>query len=147
VLVAGGAIAFVVLNGQAAPRGTNTTTTPTTVPTAATNSPQAQTVTSYYSAIKNQDYNTAFTYLITADIEIGTQKLTQSLFSQTGQALDTQDGKVTAFVITNATNVTKNGVSFVEFTVSVTRKGAPYKVHLEVQQVNGAWKIVGIDNI
>lgn len=142
VLVAGGAITLVVLNGQA-PTRNPTATAPTTV----TNSTAAQTATSYYGAIKNQDYKTAFTYLDTSNIKSSGVRLTQDVFVQACQRIDAQAGKVTAFVIAKTSTVSNNGVSLTQITVHVTRTSGSYNVLLELRQENGVWKIVGLDNI
>jgi ABC-type transporter MlaC component len=104
----------------------------------------AITVDQYYTAVKNQDYNTAFTYISTNLTASNGQTLTQELYSTAAQALDTVKGKVTNFSVGNIS--TNNNVATV--TVSVTRGSAsPYDVHLQLQQVNGSWKITSYDNI
>ena len=104
----------------------------------------AITVDQYYTAVKNQDYNTAFTYISTNLTASNGQTLTQELYSTAAQALDTVKGKVTNFSVGSLS--TSNNVATV--TVSVTRGNAsPYDVHLQLQQVNGSWKITSYDNI
>jgi hypothetical protein len=104
----------------------------------------AITVDQYYTAVKNQDYNTAFTYISTNFTASNGQTLTQELYSTAAQALDTVKGKVTNFSVGSVS--TSNNVATV--TVSVTRGNAsPYDVHLQLQQVNGSWKITSYDNI
>jgi len=102
----------------------------------------AITVNQYYSAVEKQDYNTAFSY--TNLTVLNGQTLTQELYTTTAQALDTAKGKVTNFSVGNVT--TNNNIATV--TVSVTRAGTPtYNVQLQLQQVNGTWKIISFDNI
>ncbi len=98
----------------------------------------------YYSAVEKQDYNTAFSYISTNLTASNGQTLTQELYATAAQALDTVKGKVTNFSVGNVS--TNNNVATV--TVSVTRGGGtPYDVHLQLQQVNGSWKITSYDNI
>ena len=104
----------------------------------------AITVNQYYSAVEKQDYNTAFSYISTGLTAQNGQTLTQELYTTAAQALDTLKGKVTNYSVGNVS--TSNNVASV--TVSVTRGGAaPYDVHLQLQQVNGSWKITSYDNI
>ena len=101
-------------------------------------------VNQYYSAVEKQDYHTAFSYISTNLTASNGQNLTQELYTTAAQALDTVKGKVTNFSVGSIS--TTNNVASV--TVSVTRAGAsPYDVHLQLQQVNGAWKITSYDNI
>ena len=72
------------------------------------------------------------------------QALTQELYTTAAQALDTVKGKVTNYSVGSVS--TSNNIANV--TVSVTRGSAsPYDVHLQLQQVNGTWKITSYDNI
>ena len=104
----------------------------------------AITVNQYYSAVEKQDYNTAFSYISTNLTASNGQTLTQELYTTAAQALDTVKGKVTNFSVGNVS--TNNNIATV--TVSVTRGSGPsYDVHLQLQQVNGAWKITSYDNI
>ena len=98
----------------------------------------------YYTAVKNQTYNTAFSYISTNITASNGQTLTQELYTTAAQALDTVKGKVTNFSVGSVS--TSNNIANV--TVSVTRGSAsPYDVHLQLQQVNGTWKITSYDNI
>jgi hypothetical protein len=104
----------------------------------------AITVDQYYTAVKNQNYNTAYSYISTNLTASNGQTLTQELYTTAAQALDTVKGKVTNYSIGNIS--TNNNVATV--TVSVTRGSAsPYDVQLQLQQVNGSWKITSYDNI
>jgi hypothetical protein len=102
------------------------------------------TVTQYYNAVEKQDYNTAFSYISTNLTASNGQTLTQELYTTAAQALDTVKGKVTNYSIGSIS--TNNNIA--SLTVSVTRGGAaPYAVRLQLQQVNGSWKITSYDNI
>ena len=104
----------------------------------------AITVNQYYSAVEKQDYNTAFSYISTNLTASNGQTLTQELYTTAAQALDTVKGKVTNFSVGSVS--TSNNIATV--TVSVTRGSSPpYDVHLQLQQVNGSWKITSYDNI
>jgi hypothetical protein len=104
----------------------------------------ANTVNQYYNAVERQDYNTAFSYIDQNLTASNGQPLTQQVYTLAAQGLDTLKGKVTNFTVKNITtnNTTTNVI------VTVTRANAPaYDVHLELQQVNGTWKITSYDNI
>jgi hypothetical protein len=98
----------------------------------------------YYTAVKNQNYNTAYSYISTNMTASNGQTLTQELYTTAAQALDTVKGRVTNFSVGSVS--TSNNIANV--TVSVTRgSNSPYDVHLQLQQVNGTWKITSYDNI
>jgi hypothetical protein len=102
------------------------------------------TVNQYYNAVEKQDYTTAYSYIGTNLIAQNNQTLTQELYTTAAQALDTVKGKVTNF---NVKNVNPNTTT-TSVTVTVTRGNAsPYDIHLQLQQVNGSWKITSYDNI
>ena len=101
----------------------------------------------YYTAIQNQDYATAYSYLDASNITFNNQNLTQGLYTQAAQAVDAQKGKVTSYSITSTNVSSSNGVNTATFTISVTRNGSPYDVHLKLQQEGSNWKIVSIDNV
>jgi uncharacterized protein DUF3828 len=98
----------------------------------------------YYTAVKNQNYNTAFSYISTNSTQFNGHNLTQDLYMTTAQALDATRGKVTNFSVGNIS--TNNNTATV--TVSVTRANtSAYNVQLQLQQINGSWKITSFDNI
>jgi hypothetical protein len=102
-------------------------------------------VNQYYSAVEKQDYATAYSYISTNLIAQNNQPLTQELYTTAAKALDTVKGPVTKYTFGNNISVTNNTASV---TVSVTRGSAPaYDVQLQLQQVNGSWKITSYDNI
>jgi len=104
----------------------------------------AYTVNQYYNAIEKQDYTTAYSYIGTNLTTTTGKTVTQDLYTAAAQALDVTKGKVTNFSVGNISS--SNNVTSV--TVSVTRANAvPYDVHLQLQQVNGTWKITSYDNI
>ncbi len=112
-----------------------------------THNPATDVANKYYTAIQNQDYATAYSYLDASNITFDNQSLTQSLYTQAAQTVDTQKGQVTSYSITSSNVNSSNGVNTATFTVSVTRNGSPYDVHLKLQQKGSDWKIVSIDNV
>ena len=112
-----------------------------------THNPATDVANKYYTAIQNQDYATAYSYLDASNITFNNQNLTQGLYTQAAQAVDAQKGKVTSYSITSTNVSSSNGVNTATFTISVTRNGSPYDVHLKLQQEGSNWKIVSIDNI
>lgn len=114
---------------------TSVVISPTSVPT---------TPTQYYTAIEHQDYTTAYSYVAPNLTASNGQPLTQELYTTAAQALDTVKGQVTSYTV-GSTSVSSNIESV---TVIVTRGSTPaYEVHLQLQQINGSWKITSYDNI
>jgi hypothetical protein len=105
----------------------------------------AVTADQYYQAIKNQNYAQAYTYLDTTGVSVQGQQVTQDLFVRVAQAVDTAKGPVTGFTTTNVPTDTSNNTATV--TMSVTRGGQTYPVHLQLKKVGNSWKIVGADSI
>jgi hypothetical protein len=105
-------------------------------------------VNKYYTAIKNQDYATAYQYL---DPNLKTNQgglsVTQDLFIQAGQLVDEEKGQVTNYTITSTSLNSTNGVNTGSFTVHVTRTGTSYDVHLRLRQEGNDWKIISFDTI
>jgi len=102
----------------------------------------------YYSAIKTQDYGTAYTYLGSRlQTEYSQQTFTQAALQQ-----DAVAGKVSSFGMANiptgdpayvTLTVTRtNGTSYTGGTNETT-----YTVHLELRQEGGAWKVTAFDRI
>ena len=99
---------------------------------------------SYYQAIENQDYSQAYGYLANNMQTTSGQTLSQNLYATAAQGKDTTDGKVTSFTQAGFSN--NNGVASV--TITVTRNGQPYDVHLKLQQDSSStWKITSYDDI
>lgn len=98
---------------------------------------------SYYSAIQNQDYAKAYSYLDSNMQTLSGQTLTQNLYTTAATAKDTADGAVISFSQTDYT--TNNGTASI--TMSVTRNGLTYDVHLQLQQANNNWVITSYDAI
>ena len=93
----------------------------------------------YYSAIKTQDYATAYSYL---GSHLKTEYSLQS-FTQAAQQQDALAGRVSRF---GMTNIPMSDPAFV--TLTVTRmNGATYDVHLELQQEGGMWKVTAFDRL
>jgi cytoskeletal protein RodZ len=93
----------------------------------------------YYSAIKTQDYSTAYSYL---GSHLQTEYSQQS-FIQAAEQQDTALGTVSSFGMTNIPTGEPANV-----TLTVTRaNGSTYTVHLELRQEGGAWKVTTFDRI
>ncbi len=103
----------------------------------------AVTATQYYQAIKTQDYVKAYSYIDPASASVAGQTLTQDLFVNGAQAIDTQKGVVTNFT-SSGFNITGN-VGTV--TMLITRNGQSYTVHLELKKEGNDWKITNADGI
>lgn len=99
---------------------------------------------SYYQAIENQDYSQAYGYLANNMQTTSGQTLSQNLYTTAAQGKDTTDGQVTNFTQTNFSN--NNGVASI--TMTVTRNGSVYDVHLKLQQDSSStWRITSYDDI
>jgi hypothetical protein len=102
------------------------------------------TANAYYQAIKDQDYNKAYTYWDTSKVtSVGGQQVTQGAFVQLGQLDDKLRGAVTSF---SQTNESTNGDTATA-TMSVTRNGSTYPVQLQMHKVGSDWKITSANNI
>jgi hypothetical protein len=105
-------------------------------------------VNKYYTAIKTQDYATAYQYLDSnMRTSVSDLPLTQDLFTRAGQGLDRIEGQVTKYTITSTSLKSTNGVNTGTFTISVTRGGTSYDVHLQLKQEGDNWKIISYDHI
>jgi len=102
------------------------------------------TANAYYQAIKDQDYNKAYTYWDTSKVtSVGGQQVTQGAFVQLGQLDDKLRGAVTSL---SQTNESTNG-NTATATMSVTRNGSTYTVQLQMNKVGSDWKITSANNI
>lgn len=101
------------------------------------------TATEYYQAIEKQDYATAYNYLDTSKVSLQGQALSQQAFIKAAQLLDTTQGPVTKH---NITNIQVNNDT-ATLTVTATRGGSSYEVHLQLQKIGDSWKIIQLDNI
>ena len=101
---------------------------------------------SYYQAIKQQDYAKAFTYLDTSAISLPNgQQATETAFTAAGQALDQVQGAVTSYTPSNVQ--TNNGIATITMTVMRQHSSSSYQVHLELKQQGNDWKITKLDSI
>ncbi len=102
------------------------------------------TANAYYQAIKNQDYNKAYSYWDTSKLTaVNGQQVTEQAFAALAQLDDTRQGPVTNF---SQTNISVNNDT-ATVTMSVTRNGPPYTVQLQMSKVGNDWKITRADNI
>jgi hypothetical protein len=105
-------------------------------------------VNGYYTAIQNQQYSQAYTYLTPQG---SNAHLTQDQFTQQAKQRDSQYGPVYRFTTgTPSVNYSDtNGQTIDRFTISVTvaRAKTTYTVQLSAQKINGAWKIENFNQI
>nr|BBH93659.1 hypothetical protein KTA_18580 [Thermogemmatispora argillosa] len=104
------------------------------------------TVNSYYSAIQQQDYNRAYSYLAIDTLTVQGEDMgaSESGFALVAAAVDRQAGTVTSYSITSSST---NGDE-ATVTVHVTRSsGIAYDVHLQLTKISDEWKITQLDNI
>ncbi len=93
----------------------------------------------YYSAIKTQDYSTAYSYLGS-----GLQReYSLQAFTQAAQQQDAVLGRVIRF---GMVNIPTGDPAYVTLTVTRTN-GTTYTEHLEQRQEGGAWKVTAFDRI
>ncbi len=93
----------------------------------------------YYTAIRDQDYARAYSYLGS-----GLQsRLSQEAFSQQAQRQDEALGRVSRYAYAN---VPAGDPATVILTVTRSN-GTSYTVHLEMRQEGGAWKVSAFDRI
>ena len=93
----------------------------------------------YYTAIRDQDYARAYSYLGS-----GLQsRLSQEAFSQQAQRQDEAIGRVSRYAYAN---VPAGDPAAVILTVTRANRTS-YTVHLEMRQEGGAWKITAFDRI
>ncbi|GER85082.1 MAG: DUF4878 domain-containing protein [Thermogemmatispora sp.] len=104
------------------------------------------TVNDYYSAIQQQNYSEAYSYLEVDTLAIQGQQIspTESGFALVAQVIDQQAGPVISYSITSSST---NGDT-ATVVVHVTRSsGVAYDVHLQLTKINSEWKITQLDNI
>ena len=93
----------------------------------------------YYTAIRDNDYTKAYSYLGT-DLRTS---ISQEDFTRQGQQQDAAFGRVSHY---SYSNVPLGDPATA--TITVTRaSGTTYTVHLELRQEGGAWKISAFDRI
>ncbi|MFL5628377.1 MAG: hypothetical protein ACJ788_22585 [Ktedonobacteraceae bacterium] len=103
------------------------------------------TVQQYYQAIKQQDYATAYSYLASnATVNVNGQSVPvtqESSFETAAKALDISLGPVTS------ADSNTQGSDTSRVTVTVTRNGRSYDVHMVLVKVGNNWKIQSADGI
>ena len=111
------------------------------------NSPAKAVSQQYYDAIKSQDYAKAYSYVdpnINITFQGQSQPISEQLFAQAAQGYDLAKGNVRDYSIGG---VNLSSSSSADVTVTVTRKGNPYDVHLQLKQEGNDWKIVAFDSL
>ena len=102
-------------------------------------SPEMATVKQYYTAIQQQQYTQAYSYLDTRLTPVSLEG-----YSQVATTLDATQGKVVDYSITAFSLASTQGTTF---TVHVTRMHQSYDVHLKLIQVGTTWKVMSYDGI
>ena len=102
-------------------------------------------------AIKSQDYAKAYSYVdpnINITLQGQSQQISEQLFAQAAQGYDLAKGNVRDYSIggVNLSSSSSSGNN-ADVTVTVTRKGNPYDVHLKLKQEGNDWKIVAFDSL
>jgi hypothetical protein len=93
----------------------------------------------YYSAIKDQDYARAYTYL---DLKVAA-RMSKEAFITAARDRDRADGVVTTFTL-----LTEPDGDHATATIAVTRSHEKaYTVHLNLQKVGNEWKISAYDRL
>jgi hypothetical protein len=93
----------------------------------------------YYTAIRNQEYATAYSYLGSHLKTV----VSQEAFTQLAQQRDAADGRVSHYAYTNVPTGDPATVN-----LTITRaSGTTYTVNLEMRQEGGAWKVTAFDRI
>lgn len=101
---------------------------------------RAATATQFYTAIEHQDYVAASGFLqVAGGSAVAARE--QQLFVASAQLLDKTRGPVTSFQVA----ADAQDASMVD--VAVTRHGSTYPVHLQIEQVEGTWKIIKSDGL
>jgi ABC-type multidrug transport system fused ATPase/permease subunit len=95
----------------------------------------------FYQHMLQQDYSGAY-----ADLQIN--GLTASAFTHDAQSVDARYGQVASFNIDatslNSANPTSTA-THLQITVHVTRPKTTYSVQIPLDNINGGWKITGLD--
>lgn len=92
----------------------------------------------YYLAIMTHDYAKAYTDL-DSHAAVNGRQVDQQTFVTLATSVDAQNGNVTGYTI--------EGNDPSHPTITVHRGARVYQVHLQLQQENGAWKIISADGI
>ncbi len=100
-------------------------------------------VTAYYTAIREQQYTRATTYLASQE---STSNLAVNTFTRQAQASDAQYGAIQSFTLSstptyNTTQIGQTNTIQMIFTVNVKRARKSYTAFVTVQQIAGNWKI------
>ncbi|MDQ2905841.1 MAG: hypothetical protein M3Y81_20150 [Chloroflexota bacterium] len=99
--------------------------------------------TEYYQGLKDHSYTLSYVQLANNATIQGQSITTPDELTQLAQNADTQNGPITSYHIVPNTGDPNSG----SITVTVTRNGSPYDVHLTMTQVGGTWKISQADGI
>ena len=104
-------------------------------------SPAASLVNQYFTALENQDYETAFQCL---DPFMGSplgQTISQTEFIERAQAYDTEHGRITGYSLAGVQANPSRRI----YTIKVTRGNGAYRTRLRLIGQGYNWKIVSFD--
>ncbi|HEX4208064.1 MAG TPA: hypothetical protein VHZ51_28445 [Ktedonobacteraceae bacterium] len=109
------------------------------------------TSTSYYTALQNQQYSTAYGYLSLQNQQDGNNNLSQDAFIKQAQNADAQDGTIQSFIPGATTYSYQSNqqpdLNRIHMTMTVQRARKRYMVHLQLTFSAGQWKITQFDHI
>jgi hypothetical protein len=104
---------------------------------------------SYYKAVQQRDYATAYTYVAPAATMAldGQARVIDSAnaLASIAQAADQKYGTITAYTPTDGNF--EQGKVIVDMTMRVTRSAEAYDVHIQIGLANGKWTILRTDNM
>jgi hypothetical protein len=103
------------------------------------------TVQEYFNALKNKDYNRAYTYFDPKGT-INDGKKDQPVSSKLLNSLDEKKGALKSYSIVN-TLVSPGNTVIIVVDVRRSNQNQPYKLHLSLREEAGGWKIIREDGI
>jgi type V secretory pathway adhesin AidA len=115
------------------------TPTPTLTPVAVSSIPTA---TSYYQAVKAQNYERAYTYLDSNATTTDGKKLTKSVFLQLAQLEESNYGPI------NNIDLFSGSTDGTQIIATIDRNGGMrYHSHLTMKKEGSLWKIISLDRV
>ena len=143
--IVGGVFLSLSFSGSRSSSSAQSTVVATAQSTVVTATGAESIATQYYQAIQQQDYQKAYSFLNVSTLKVQGQNVpaTEQLYMQLASGADAARGKVSSSALKSTS--TSNGATSI--TVTATRNGNPYEVHLTLQQSGADWKIVFFDQI
>lgn len=116
--------------------------TPTSIPVSKDSILSVPTVAKYYLAIKDRNYEKAYTYLATDAVDDSGKIVTKSVFLTMAQEGDNQNGPVVNVEIVPDSKDSRRVVLTID-----RNSGLHYHSHLNLKLVGNSWKIVSLDRV